>query len=518
MCILSHSLTTRVLFSYTIGIVRSIELGAGPLTNKKDGLYVSRRDFLKLSGLGIVSLLIPESVDKLVVQDQDAEVLLRGTDVYDLSELGYGQVEIDKVVDSFDEIFDANLPWYDLPDSLWEQREKYMSKNERYMQVVVKKSVFESYKSRKSETGVDFVEYMNLMIDSMNRELQQYNPPIYLKNILKRIIIVDDAYDSNPVRYSKDIDAMWFFDADNRQNQDNGSVGQGSFWSVKEIIGGGVVLCNPAGSTYGREITLKGSGDSFDFVEEGVWIDYGQVHEFKHQLWNIPDEYNFNFEGVNSVYKNFRFDNGYFMEPSISPYIAMLIRRSVELGVRGYYMDDDGIGTARSMLEKYSFFGELPMSAKISVSGAQAIGVSRSRAVIPDYFDNKERGVLCKRMEKLRELKGDDFSLSAMDFAPDILDGEGIYPVLFRIDTVRAGLPDELYIPLAVFNMSKMAGLDTPEYVIEYAGVEPPLGFGSQVMKLVESVNLEDFETENIVYAKMKVDGTSCWAVWIFQY
>ena len=499
--------------------MRSNENNYRGSSGAKKEVYVSRRDFLKLSGLGIASLFMPSSVEGNYDMSTEGLVISDGvTEVYDLSDTNFTQQDIDKLVDEFDNDFDKNLRWYDLSDSLWEQRERYMPKDERYMQVVVKKSVFDSYKFRRSETGVGFVEYMNLMIDSMNRELQTCTPPINLKNVLKRIVIVDDSFEINPVRYSKDIDAMWFFDHDNRLPQSEGMIGQGSFWSVKEKRDDGVILCNPAGSTFGREVTLDGSSDSLSSVSEGVWIDYGMVHEFKHQLWNIPDEYNFNFEGVNSIYKNFRFDNGYFMEPTVSPYIAMLIRRNINLGVRGYYMDKRGIGTAKTMLEKYSFFGELPVSAKISISGAQFTGISRSRAVIPDYFDNKEHGISCKKMEELREIKSGIFNLSGADFVPDIIDGEGIYPVLFRVDTLRAGKPDELYIPLAVFNMSVMSGVDNPNYVIEYTGVEPPLGFGSQVMKLVESNSLEDFESENLVYAKMKVDGTSCWAVWVFQY
>ena len=70
-------------------------------------------------------------------------------------------------------------------------------------------------------------------------------------------------------------------------------------------------------------------------------------------------------------------------------------------------------------------------------------------------------------------------------------------------------------MPIAVFNMSKFAGVDTAKYDIQLTGKEFPDYFSTQVVEILDESDLSKYENKKSnIYAKMKIVGTNAWMVW----
>lgn len=483
---------------------------------------LSRRDLIKFVSVIAAAGSLPRiflSPDLVDARNSESEII-NGVEVYGLNVPISSQEEADDLVDKFNYSFERRLGWADKQKSVWEQREKLLPKDVRYVQFVVKRSVFESFEMRKQETGVDYVQWVKLHVDLLNRDTENAKPPVVMTTEVRRIVIVEDNFETNPIKYSKDIDAVWFSDNDTRVAQGEGTVGQGSYWSVDRDVGGNLILRNPAGASFGREFVLPQKDDEFSKIRNGVWIDCGLTHELGHLLWNVPDEYIFSFENANSLFNNFRFNTGLFMEPNLSPYLSKLVTRTKDKGIRGYYTDPRGIGRATSMLKKYEFYGVVPSSVSIEIAGATIGSLNRSRFHWPDYYDDEDSQKSCKYMttDFNSVISGSEIKLDKNNFLPEIVGGQGMYPVLFRIDCSLDGKSKELYIPLAIFNMSKISGINIAEYKIEFSKDSYPSEYKTQTVILVDELELLDFESKNLSYAKMKIVGTSTWCVWSFQY
>lgn len=486
----------------------------------------SRRDFLKLSALGILGMGVTKVLPSIFSEKTSEKMestMVNEVEVFGLEKKLTNQDQVDNLVFYFDSNFEKKLSWSMKQKNVWEQRELLLAKEQRFVEFVVKESVYKSFKSRKVETGVSYVEWVKLHIDLMNRVLHNAKPPVALSNLIARIIVIDDSFEKNPVKYSKDIDAMWFNDKDYRIRQDSGDIGQGAFWSFKHDNEGKLVLQNPAGAEFGRNVLLPINNDTFEAVRDGVWIDYGIIHELSHLLLNLPDEYVFSIEQANSIFKSFRFNTGSFMEPNMSPYLATLLNRNFKKGIRGYYTDPRSIGKAKDYLAKFNFYGEVPEKVSISAGGSMATDAYKSSYLFPDYYDKKDgNGKLlpCKKMEKDIGvlISGDSLVLKKELFNPQMFGNEGLFPVLFRFEFKHNGVDKEVYIPIGIFNMTKYSGVDDSQYNIEFTNAVAPKDMKSQTLNLMDQSELEVFTANNLVYAKMKVVGTSAWCVWSFQY
>lgn len=97
--------------------------------------------------------------------------------------------------------------------------------------------------------------------------------------------------------------------------------------------------------------------------------------------------------------------------------------------------------------------------------------------------------------------------------------GDLSYPI--NIIFVRAG-QRELYFPIALFNMSKIAGQDNVSYNVEFENISEDPSFKTQAVKLVDSSDLINFREElqgqeKQILARMQISGTNIWCFWLLQ-
>jgi hypothetical protein len=493
---------------------------------------LSRNSFLKLGAVGVAAAFAIPYVDKFIgsagLSNMEKETLssekVNGIDIYGLREKITSQEQLDELVDNFNYGFERKLNWALKGKNVWEQREAIMPANKRFVEFVVTESAYRSFEQRRTETGLNYAEWVKASVDLMNRSIKNAKPAVDVSIEIVRIIVVDDKLEQNQVNYSKDVDGIWFDNSDYRVDQKR-NIGQGSFWSITHDRNGKLVAQNPAGGSgsYGRQIVLPEESDSLETIREGCWIDFGLPHELSHLLLNLPDEYVFNFEGANSLFVNFIFNTGSFMEPKLSPYLAIQLRDNVKKKIRGYYMDPRGIGKAPDMLSKFNFYGALPDSVKFGVLGAEILEVLKSSSMFPDYYDRKDAkgGTLpSKKMTSIvgAQTGGDSSVLKKTDFASQVVEGQGMYPLLFRVDCIHNNIKKEVYVPIGIFNMSKLSGVSNASYKIEFSDVVPTPELKTQTLNLIDETEIDNFERANKIYAKMKVEGTSTWCVWAFQF
>ncbi len=482
---------------------------------------LSRRDFIKAGVLGSLGLMASQYAPEQLM-NEETHRLINGVEVYGLDKKIVDQDQVDDLTFQFDLDFERKLSWKDKQKNIWEQREIVLPKDKRFVEFVVSESTYNSFERRKEETGLNYVEWVQVHIDLLNRVLKNSKPPVELTTELSRIIVVSDEFKSNPVKHSKDVDGIWFESSDFRVAQGVGNIGQNSYWSIKRDTDGDLLLQNPAGAGFGRTIEVPGVGDQLEKTRDGVWIDFGLIHELSHVLLNLPDEYVFSYEGVKSIFENFRYNTGSFMEPILSPYLSLLLTRNIKRGRRGYYTSPGSIGVAKEMKEKYNFYGELPGKIGFRVANSEVTGVSKSHFLFPDYYDEKdenEKPVSCKKMKQA------DFAIKSQgnvelensSFVPQLIDGQELYPVLFRVECNNRGEKKELYVPIGIFNMSKYSGVEEAVYDIEFIG-KPSADMKSQALNLIDGSEVDEFLSKNASYAKMKVSGTNTWCVWTFQY
>jgi hypothetical protein len=246
----------------------NIESVPVPASNKaitKSGTStMSRRDFIKLTGLGLGAYL----AKKTGVVDFGASWLglespeflksetIHGIEVYGLKK------EIKTIIDGsllyryFNKKFDDKLDETLLHKTRVEQRESILERNKRYLEVVVKKSAYENFLSRQQETGCDFVEWIQVHVDLMNRLAENSKPPADIATRLLRVVVVSDDFRVNDPRgdnltlsltgFSKDMDATWFIQDDYRIKPQLGSS-PNSFYAVYQDEKGNQVIKRPKG-------------------------------------------------------------------------------------------------------------------------------------------------------------------------------------------------------------------------------------------------------------------------------
>lgn len=510
-------------FSLAKNLIEYVYMEFDSSDNQESAKPISRRDAMKAGFLvGLVAMASDYFPATEAKAQENLYRTINGVEVYGLNEKLTNQEQIDDLTFQFELDFERKLGWKDKQKNLWEQREIVLPKDKRFVEFVVTESTFNSFESRKEETGLNYVEWVQIHIDLLNRVLKNSKPPVELITQLSRIIVVSDGFENSPVKYTKDIDGIWFENKDNRVPQGVGNIGQNSFWSIKHDVEGDLVLQNPAGASFGRTIEVPRDNDQLEKTKDGVWIDFGLIHELSHVLLNLPDEYVFSYEGVKSIFENFRYNTGSFMEPKLSAYLSLLLTRNMDKGLRGYYTSPGSIGMAKEMKEKYNFYGELPSKVGFKIANSEVTGISKSHFLFSDYYDKKDGGgnsISCKDMMKADfVINGQGaVNLENSSFVPQLIDDEELYPVLFRVECNKVGEEKELYIPIGIFNMSKYSGVEEAIYDIEFIS-NAPADMKSQALNLIDGSEVDEFLSKNASYAKMKVIGTNTWCVWTFQY
>ena len=197
----------------------------------------------------------------------------------------------------------------------YKQRKELLNPNERYLEVVVFKSTYESFQRREAETNVTFVEWIKMHVDAMNLCFSNAKPSSDLKAVLRRIIVLEEGtldpiFDMNQYLQGKastgpdypysqrfheifplNTDLSWVVGSDYRvdtqKNIDNYNKG-GCFWSC-DSIDGKIYFGHPPGSEAKSRIRVYPDHGSSLTGKMGVWMDFGMTHEWLHYLFHLPD-------------------------------------------------------------------------------------------------------------------------------------------------------------------------------------------------------------------------------------
>lgn len=482
-------------------------------TPSPDNKRFSRRDFLKLSGVALVGAWLANksgAVDYVssVVDPESEKVLIpenvHGIEVYGLGKEISTSYHAGLLYDEFDKKFDARLNPDLLQKSRFEQRESLLERNKRYLEVVVSRNAYESFIARRGEMGVDLVEWLQMHVDLMNRTAKNAKPLANISTQLLRVVVVSDDFKKNPSRHSKDMDATWFINEDYRNPAQPG----GYFFVVNQNENGDVEIRLPEGMDMfdKRKWIFPNKNDSLS-RKNGVLIDFGLIHEWSHMAWDLPDQ-NW-MDAHNSPFRQstFYFATGNYLEPNLSPYLSYMIMYNLREGRRGAFTDPDQELFAEDY--KNYCYNQLPRISIISTNNADkeiSVWFPKLKNGANDfdqpYGFNGRNGEVVVKDDQMRSRSGNiDWPLGSV--------------------VIRSG-EKEIYIPTAVFNMSKVSGVDTASYHIQFEDSPYNIYSKTQVAKLVDSSDLTKFRQEmegagKQVFAKLKIPGTRTWCFWFLE-
>lgn len=466
---------------------------------------------------------LPKTVEKEIVSDF-SPIQIHGTEVYGINE----------PIDSLEDL----TALYKQIDIEWErnnrikivnkylQKKELLNPKERYLEVVVHQSAFDSFEQRIEETGVDFVEWIKLHVDSMNLCFEKSKPSSELKILLKRIIIVQDGtYDPiwkeedfkngdihdnldwrHKLRFCMsenpfvpiDTDESWAINGDYRDTLSERNVynSSGYFWSA--LSNSRTVEYNfpPGGNIVDRTHKYINNYKSLK-NRNRVALDFGMSHEWLHYAFNMPDEYAYdiNIDGKGVLH----LITGSFCEPWVSPYLSILSQNHIRKNLRNPYLEGAGVG--------YSVF-DVP--TKISIEGEdtqqlKGIKIARRGTERPQYF-----------------LEENDFSnkSNSIELTKDNLLKHDSCSLALEFENQQKNKNYTLYFPYMAFNMSYYSKKNNAKYKIEIISDN----FDSKKTQLLHVLDESDIDKKIELLgnnpfrykpiAKSKIDGTNAYYVW----
>lgn len=401
----------------------------------------------------------------------------------------------------------------------YKQRKELLKPDERYLEVVVFKSAYDSFQKREGETGVDFAEWVKMHVDAMNLCFSSAKPHSDLKAILRRIVILEDgtldsifdmnkylegkanfgpdvAYHYNFVFNKKsafDTDESWVVGADYRVNtQENiNNYKGGCFWS-SHSANGKIYFGNPPGTNSKERIRVYPDYGTSLTGKQGVWMDFGMTHEWLHYLFNLPDEYGYDVHS-NGEAKAF-ISTGSFSEPYLSPYLSILSQNHIDKKLRDPSLEGCGVG--------YSIFNipervQITTDENVKIQEMRTIRVQQGKQSYfpeePDYIPT-ENSV---NMSKKDLIKHNAHAL--------------------ELSLIQHSLKKKLYVPYLAFHMSKLRTKEIAKYKIELLD---EIQDKVQHVSIVDRNDIEPLAKErkrvNNLYpvAKMDIDGTNASYIW----
>jgi len=492
---------------------------------------ISRRDFLKLAVLtGAAGLLVGTGLGNLVgniPEKRDSSnieplaltpEIVDGVKVYGLKEKITSASTVDRFYAYLDDQF-VKTNNIQIIDKI-KQRKEFLSPNERCLEVVVRRSAYDSFTRKQAETGVNFPEWIKIHVDVMNRCMKEARPPFAMKAVLRRILVVDDNatkefWDEKAYRqeaslgsaldaawvyrffpYSFDTDESWAIADDYRDS------GGGNFWEFYHGNGKTIIGMPPGKIPFERYFEFPEEDDSLS-GKNNVKFDMGLIHEWSHYLLNLPDEYAQDVHDASQRFKDFTFGTESFHAPYISTYLAYLMRENIKLRARNYFTYDDRRGSGS--------FNERPREVEITAQFQKPdhvsshIEVRRVRLLDDDYYGRK---IVPKNADQVSNA---DF----IKFGKNLFQGDSN---CWLIKIVSGQTTREVFLPAAAFNMSKIAGLESAKYNLIFSGYDDTERTKQEV-KLVDKTDIDEFlkNSQDPPYAKMKVEGTDTWLVWFLR-
>jgi hypothetical protein len=493
------------------------------------GQELSRRDFLKMLGASIgIGVLGGLGFGELIKRNPDlihkeplalTPEIVDGVEVYGLKE----KITSDKIVDGLYAYLDdrfAKSVGTVLVDKV-KQRKEFLDPNQRFLEVEVRRSAYDSFINTKDETGLSFPEWIKIHVDVMNRCLEKAS--CEMRAVLRRVVVIEDEgaqkfWDEGVFRQGTPLgsalDVAWVqrfwsftFDTDScwAIADDYRNSGGGKFWEIRHESDGEnqkTIIGRPPGQeSFDQYFEFPEINDSLA-GKNNVKIDMGLVHEWCHYLLNLPDEYGQDVHDSAMRFKSFTVGTGSFEYPDISPYLVSLIKENKKDSMRDAYL---GGGMRNDYYKVRPREIEIAAKYENEIFPESMIEVRRVRLLDESYYGKKSVPERADRSSETNTIKLDDGLFQEKSNCWHIKVGTAV--------TAR-----ELFLPMAAFNMTKIAGLDSAQYEIVFSGYDSPERTW-QELKLVDDKEIDKClsESSDPYYAKMKVTGTSTWMVWFLR-
>jgi hypothetical protein len=444
--------------------------------------------------------------------------IIKEVPVYGLNEKIGNLDEIKKFYDQLDKEYEeAN--GVKIHDK-YKQRKELLKPDERYLEVVVFKSAYDSFQRRESETGVDFVEWVKMHVDAMNLCFSHSKPHSDLKAVLRRIVIIEEgtldpifdmnkylegeanfgpdfAYNKNFVFNKKspfDTDESWVVGSDYRVNtQENINNYKGGYFWSSHSANGKIYFGNPPGTNSKERIRVYPDHGTNLTGKQGVWMDFGMTHEWLHYLFNLPDEYGYDIHSNGEA--KAVISTGSFHEPYLSPYLSILSQNHIDKKLRDPSSEGCGVGyTIFNIPEKV----QITTDESIKIQEMTTIRVEPGKQSYfperPDYIPT-ENSINTNKEDLIRH------NAHALE-----------------LSLIKNGSVKKLYIPYLAFHMSKLRMKETAKYKIEL--LDEIEDNKVQHVTIVDRSDIEPLvkERERVnnlhPFAKMDIDGTNASYIW----
>ncbi len=503
------------------------------------GLTLTRREFLKAMELTVGVLALAKKGSETEVSEQKEYLTpyeVHGVEVYGLIDPIKTETQVLTLYAEMDRIFANQQGLSALTRMSYPRRElrrEYLPPQERFLEIVVTRSAYNKYLGQVNEGRPDFVEWIQAHIAYLNICLENSKPPSQMRATLRRIIIIEDElanqyYDpAKKGKLGENLDCKWR-DNFRSQTRDRFPIDIDTSWAIEsppiydpaetpfywdyQLRGGEVTFGFPPGEAqYSQTYVYQINENYFPQRLQSGRIDCGLPHEWSHYLLNLPDEYSFDYNteelGYTQIkgwrFSSFSFDTGLFHRPQISPYLAMLTNDHIKKGRRTSNQDhfERGYGTF-----------ELPKRVEITFtypSGSSIPNAEKNPYRL--YFLEKESPVSRAPVPQAT------FITPIIDISKELWENSGSD---VKLITLTNG-DTQVFIPYAIFNMTKMAGQDIARYTVEIMDPKKDISGGKthQGLELVDETDITKFLDNKIAlgdmpYARMHIVGTSTWAFW----
>ncbi len=504
-------------------------LGKAPEQTREENSILdaklSRRELLTLAGIAAGSAMLGKATKQ---QKRAQETLftseflnpyeVHGVEVFGLIDPIADETQILTLYEKADRDFASKAgmnPITRLSYPKRELRKEYLPPHERFLEIVVTRSAYNAYLQEANKETPDFIEWIQAHVNCLNTLLENTKPPSIMRANLRRVVIIEDElanqyYDRNNAHVLEGAFDWKWKSKFTRNGVDKFPIDTDCSWAIANVPN-----TNPAEIPYLWDYALDEERIYFGFpsgsenyaqgysyplslqtpnsrLRKGV-IDFALIHEWSHRLLNLPDEYGFDY--TDEIYNtSFTFSTGLLFEPRISPYLAMLTNDHVRNRRRPSLQDHFGKG--------YGAF-EIPEQMYLSFTGET-----------PDV--PYTAGILGKNLGGIETV---DYRTqeSFLALSPEIGTKKSKDARLIHMQRGE----NSVFIPYALFNMSKMAGEEHARYIIEInAKIKwDETGARHQSLELVDESDVGMFlenkkRQEQSYYAKMKIDGTNTWAFW----
>lgn len=477
---------------------------------------ISRRDFFKIVGVsGTAGLLVgtglANSAINILEKRKFSNIeplaltpeIVDGVEVYGLKE----KITSASTVDSFYSYLDDQFTKTNnikIVDKV-KQRKELLNPNERYLEVVTRRSAYDSFIRKETETGVSFPEWIKIPVDVMNRSMKNAKPPAEMKADLMRILVIDDNmakefWDEKAYREGRGValDVVWrerftpTYPINTDQSwaiaDDYRDSGGGMFWEVRHENGKTIIGTPPGKVPFDRYYEFPEENDSLS-GKNNVSFDSILMHELSHYLLTLPDEYALDVHDASQRFKDFTIGTGSFQWPYFSPYLSYLTRENINLKERGL----------SPQINKIFYYRPKNIGINVKLDGFHGMRIE------------------IRRVTEKQVLKDADAisSSTSIDLNDDLFQG-GSKCWLLRL--TNGSESREVFLPAAAFNMSKIAGLESAKYNLIFSGYDDT-GRTKQEVMFVDKTDIDEFlkDSQDPPYAKMKVEGTDTWFVWFLR-